>query len=64
MPKDKLENEILAGDTIVRAVSTGSHAPVLAIQKVREIKGDSLYLDDSKVPIKYPGRLLRWPTNL
>lgn len=46
------------GDLVVRAQIAGSAGPYLAFQRVREIRDGKLYLDDSKVPVRYPARLV------
>lgn len=55
--EDALGREIKVGDTVVRACTSG-RAVNLEFGKVRQIKNNKVYLDTSKVPIAYPGRLL------
>lgn len=57
MIKDKFGNELTVGDSVYRAVTSG-RTPVIYIAKVTEIRDGKLYLDDSKVPINYPSRLI------
>lgn len=45
------------GCTVARAVSSGN-TPYIYICEVREIRDGRLYLNDSKQPLRYPGRLL------
>jgi len=52
--KDKLGNSFHIGCKVVRAITDGH----LAICEVTQIIGESLYLDHSKQPIKFPSRLL------
>lgn len=54
MLTDKLGNTFHVGCKIVRAIESG----YLDICTVTNIKDNKLYLDDSKVPIKYHKRLL------
>lgn len=58
MIKDKFGNELTVGDSVYRAV-TSVRTPVIYIAKVTEIRDGKLYLDDSKVPINYPSRLIQ-----
>jgi len=55
--EDALGREIKVGDTVVRACTSG-RAVNLEFGKVRQIKNNKVYLDTSKVPIAFPGRLL------
>lgn len=55
--EDALGREIKVGDTVVRPTTSG-RATNLEFAKVRQIKNNKVYLDTSKVPIAYPGRLL------
>ena len=54
---DKLGRKFKVGDKVVRAHKLGSHGVDIKISKVTRLE-EQLYLDDSKVPIIYPGRLL------
>lgn len=54
---DAFGREIKAGDKVARACTSG-RAVNLEFATVREIKNGKVYLDISKVPINYPGRLL------
>lgn len=55
--KDKLGFAFNEGCKVARAVMMGK-SPMLDICTVTKIDGDKLYLDNSKVPIRYPERLL------
>jgi hypothetical protein len=54
---DLLGNEFSVGDKVAKAFVSG-RSPNIEIRTVREIKADRLYLDDSKVPVIYPSRML------
>ena len=54
MLTDKLGNTFHVGCKVVRALESG----YLDICRVTNIKDNKLYLDDSKIPIKYHKRLL------
>jgi hypothetical protein len=54
--KDMQGTAIVVGHTVARAL-TGDHA-CIRICKVTGVNGDKIYLDDSRVPVKYPSRLL------
>ena len=56
--KDKLGHKFVMGDKVVRGVKLGSRAVNLQISEVTNLTEDKLYLDDSKIAIVYPGRLL------
>ena len=58
MITDKLGFAFNVGCKVARAVSRGRSSVDLDICTVTRIDGDKLYLDDSKIPIKYPKRLL------
>lgn len=58
MMKDKLGFAFTEGCKVARAVSRGRSSVDLDICTVTRIENGKLYLDDSKVAIKYPGRLL------
>lgn len=53
-PLDKKGFAFHVGCKIVRAISEGT----LDICTVTKIEDDKIYLDNSKVPIRYPRRLL------
>ncbi len=47
------------GDTVVRAVTLGSGSAVkVSLSKVTDIREGKIYLDDSKIGVRYPCRLL------
>lgn len=54
---DMLGNLFVVGDKVVKAVSSG-HAVNIEIDEVTDIVNDKLYLNNSKVPVRFPGRLL------
>jgi len=54
---DMLLRRINVGDTVARAAVAGRSA-YLEIRKVTSIRNGKIYLDDSKVAIRYPCRLL------
>ncbi len=55
--EDTLKRPIHVGDTVARAAVAGRSA-YIEIRRVTRIENEKIYLDDSKVPIKYPCRLL------
>lgn len=55
--KDMFGVEIKVGDKVLKPMSLG-RSPVIALRTVSSIVGDNLYLDDSKVAIWYPERLV------
>lgn len=55
--KDKFGVEIKVGDTILKPLILG-RSPFIDKRIVREIRDGKLYLDDSKVAIRYPERLV------
>lgn len=55
---DKLGYAFTEGCKVARAVSRGRSSVDLDICTVTRIENGKLYLDDSKVAIKYPSRLL------
>jgi len=57
MIKDKLGNIFTLGCKVARAVVHGS-TPEISICTVTKLTDDLLYLDNSKVPVKFPSRLL------
>ena len=48
--------ELLVGQTVVRPISTNSGS-WLEVCKVTKVIGTKVYLDNSKVPMKFPDRL-------
>ena len=54
---DMMGKQIDVGDTVVRAVKS-SRAASIEICEVTKIDGDKVYLNDSKVAVWYPCRLL------
>lgn len=58
MMKDKLGFAFSEGCKVARAVSSGRSSVDLVICTVTRIEGDKLYLDGSKVAIRFPERLL------
>jgi hypothetical protein len=56
-PADMRGNPFTVGDKVARAYTSG-RAVNLQISEVTRIVLDKIYLDDSKVSINYPGRLL------
>lgn len=56
--KDKLGFAFQEGCKVARAVSRGRSSADIEICKVTRIENGKLYLDDSKVAIKFPSRLL------
>ena len=60
MPKDFNNVELEAGQTIVKANNYGHGW--LEVRTVREVKDGKVYLDDSKVAVKFPDRLYIVPT--
>ena len=55
--KDMLNKEFIVGDKVAKAATSG-RAVNLSIGVVTRIENGKLYLDNSKVAINYPGRLL------
>lgn len=58
MMKDKLGFAFSEGCKVARAVSRGRSSVDLEICTVTRIEDGKLYLDNSKVAIKFPNRLL------
>lgn len=58
MMKDKLGFAFNEGCKVARAVSRGRSSVDLEICTVTRIEDGKLYLDNSKVAIKFPNRLL------
>ena len=56
-PYDMLCKPIDVGDKVVRAFSSG-RAVNIEIVEVTKIEEDKIYLNNSKVPVNFPGRLL------
>lgn len=56
--KDARGIPIKAGDKIVRPITSSGRSTNLEFATVREIKDGRIYLDTSKVPIQFPGRML------
>lgn len=56
-PRDMKGYAFNVGCKVIRAVMSGQ-SPKLAECKVTRIDGDKIYLDNSKIPIRYPKRLL------
>jgi len=56
--KDKLGFAFNEGCKVARAVSRGRSSVDLDICTVTRIEDGKVYLDNSKVAIRYPGRLL------
>lgn len=54
---DMLGRAFQVGDKVAKAAKSG-RAVNLSICTVSSIKDGQLYLNDSKVPVVYPGRLL------
>lgn len=54
---DMLGREFVVGDKVVKAATSG-RAVNLLIGTVTRIENGKMYLDNSKVPINFPGRLL------
>jgi hypothetical protein len=55
--KDKFGVEIKVGDVVLKPSMWG-RSPFIDERIVREIRDGKLYLDDSKVAIRYPERLV------
>lgn len=55
--KDLRNQEFIVGDNVVKAVSSG-RAVNIEIATVTRIENGKMYLDNSKVAINFPGRLL------
>lgn len=57
--KDRVGNEILVGDMVVRTILVGStKIPHMVFAKVRQADEKGLYLNDSHRAIQHPNRLL------
>lgn len=56
-PVDMRGREIRVGDKVARAYTSG-RAVNLQVVEVTQVKNGNVYLDGSKSPIIYPGRLL------
>ena len=56
--KDKLGFAFNVGCRVARAISVGRSSTDLAICTVTRIENGKIYLDDSKVHIRFPERLL------
>lgn len=54
---DMFGNEFKVGDKVARAVMVG-RSPNIEVSEVTRIENDYMYLDNSKVAIRYPGRLM------
>lgn len=54
---DLLGNSYSIGDNVARAIKSG-YAVNIEITHVSRIQDGKMYLGDSKVPVKYPQRLL------
>lgn len=55
--KDMRGVDFVVGDYVAKAYMSGRSANV-SVCRVTKIDGDKMYLDNSKVAIRYPGRLL------
>jgi hypothetical protein len=56
-PRDMLGKELAVGDRVAKAATSG-RAVNLSIGNVTRVENGKVYLDNSKVAINYPGRLL------
>lgn len=54
---DMVGREIKDGDWLCRA-RVANHTAIIEVRYVREIKDGKIYLDESRVPLQYPGRTL------
>lgn len=54
---DMYGRELIVGDKVAKAATSG-RAVNISICEVTRIENGKLYLDNSKVPVVYPGRLL------
>lgn len=54
---DMLGSPFTVGDCVAKAFASG-HCANISIARVTRIEDGKLYLSESKVPIKFPGRLL------
>lgn len=57
MIKDRMGRELRVGDVVARAVTRGRGAD-LKVQRVTRIEDGKVYLDNSKVALNYPGRIV------
>lgn len=55
--KDMMGTEFVVGQSVARAVTSG-RSSYIEIRTVTKIEGKKMYLDDSKVAIRYPSRML------
>lgn len=55
--KDHLGQTYQVGDRVVKPATSGRSA-VLEIRTVAKIEGGKIWLDNSHVPLNYPGRCL------
>ncbi len=55
--KDKFGNEFELGDEVVHPVMSGK-SPCASVKKVTRKESGKLYLDNSKVAIQYPSKLI------
>lgn len=55
--KDMFGNDLLVGDVVLKPESIG-RSPMITKRTVTKIDGGKLYLDNSKVAIIYPSRLV------
>lgn len=56
--KDMFDVEIEIGNTVLKPERYGSSAAYITVRTVTNIKDGKIYLDDSKVAIQYPDRLV------
>lgn len=55
--KDMNDTKFVLGDRVARATKSGQ-AVNIKVSTVTRIDNDKLYLDESKVAVRFPGRLL------
>ena len=55
--KDIFGNEFKVGDDVVRAMVLG-RVPGLELGKITRIEDGKMYMNNAKVAIRYPGRLM------
>ena len=58
MPKDYFGRLFSVDDTVFRAYIQGTNTPLIYQCKVTRIEDGKVYLDNSKVALKYPERVI------
>ncbi len=56
--QDMREKDLAVGDEVAKAFNQMDR-PVIMLCKITAIRDGKVYLDDSKVPLQFPGRLLK-----